>query len=185
MEPLEILRARHLAHAHQRQAEPSGEGRDTLRPVGIHDNKARTRVLQAVLELLRGPPGVHRYRDPAGQQRADESEHPLGVVAHGDGYAVAGLQPVTVPEPRGELPGDGQRLAIGIALAAHDHAILLAMPGHEAKVGAQIGRLPGVAAIAVSTDLGLFKLEGLPRRGQRGDRLLELRQAFHGAISSR
>ena len=76
-------------HHDHRHAPGVGRGVGPLDPLGIGDQQRQAGVLDGVVELGLGPPGVERDRHGADRQDGGERDDPLGEVAHGDPHPVA------------------------------------------------------------------------------------------------
>ena len=94
-------RRRHLAEPHADGAHAPTRRRrrgSALDPLGVGDQHGGRGVAEGEVELVLGPPGVERHEHRADRQDGAGGHHPLGVVAHADGDAVAGPHPVALDQ---------------------------------------------------------------------------------------
>ena len=71
-----------------------GPLQDARQPLVVAEHHLRLGVVQRVLDLVGHPPGVHADHRDADRDRGPVGQHPLRIVAHGDGDAVARLHPL-------------------------------------------------------------------------------------------
>jgi len=90
----ELVQA-HAEHSNVGSLTRVGAAFDSL---GVADEDRQLCVVDGVLQLLAGPPGVHRDRDRPDRKDRGERDDPLRIVAHGDADAVARFDAVVVNE---------------------------------------------------------------------------------------
>ena len=106
---------------------------------GVGEQDPGLGVLQAVGHFRGGPPGVHADGRHADTGAGPVDQHPLRIVAHGDGHSVAGPHPA-VPHPprdRGDL---GVGLGVGDPFIAIDKVVARAEGGARQPQGADVRR---------------------------------------------
>ena len=86
------------AHAEQTRTARRARPERIARRVRVGDEDRELRVVDRVVELLLGPPGVERHRDRADREDGGEGDDPFGVVAHRDAHSVALLDAEVVHE---------------------------------------------------------------------------------------
>jgi hypothetical protein len=144
-----------------------------LGPFLVGDEHAGARVLQAVGELVDGPPGVERHGD--GPDRGDRGERrdPFGVVAHADGDAVTLLHVVPVDQRIGDGVDLGHDVVERQPLVLVDEEDPVAARAGQVEQGAQRRQGVLVDLRRSAEHVDLTHGEHLALRGYGSDRLFE------------
>ena len=131
-------------------------------------------VVKTVIQLLGGPPGVHRYGDRANGCHRDEGHHPLWIVAAENGNPVTLANAIALLQARRKRGAVVISLGIGITLLQVEDEILVPVAQHLEKILTQAGRQCVVVTILDTVDGDLADREGLILRGQGGYHLVKL-----------
>ncbi len=167
-------------HHDHRDAAGVGRGMGPLDPLRVGDEQGEAGVLDRVVELGLGPPGVERHRHGADRQDGRERDDPLGEVAHGDADPVALRDPVGVHEGVGQGVHVAHGLGEGPPLVLVDQELGLVATGPGEQL-AQVGRGVLEHPQRPAPDVRLHHLEELS--GARDLRQGLLVREWHGATS--
>ncbi len=169
------------AHGVGRQGAVGAHGDDVQRATGAHvvehllealealvvgDEHLGAAVGEAVLHLGGGPPGIHAHHGRADRHGCPVGRDPLGIVAHGDGHAVALDHAVGVAQQMGQRPYVGVDLGIGVVLVLVHHVRLVAVERGHLPQHPHAGRCRGEGLHGDAPDLDLLDLEGAPGAGE-------------------
>ncbi len=138
-----------------------------LEPVSINDGDLGAGIVEAVLQLRPGPPGIEQGRDTACEQAAKESGRPFRQIAHSDGDAVAFLDTGLLQGLGDGKRGAGKRLVARAFVAIDDEGLAAVRVCQEKQV-AHGRRRVFPHARAHAANVALFHLEGRAGTRQRG-----------------
>ena len=139
----------------------------SFEPLAVDDGDLGAGVLEAVLQLLTGPPCIERHRDAAGEQTAEKGRLPFRQIAHGNGDTVALFHARAL-----QGYGDGQRrpreVLVAHALIAIHHEGLAAMRARQPEKLAHGRRRVLPYARAHAANVALLDLERRAGARQQG-----------------
>ncbi len=108
----------------------AAETREARPPFAVRKEQLRARQVEAVADLVLGPPAVHRDHDGAERHRGPVGQDPLGRIGGEDGDVIAGADAVAVAECGGDGGDVPEMLAIAPAPAVgEDDVGLVAVDG--------------------------------------------------------
>ncbi len=146
---------------HHRLAIQLGELRTHQRmALYVADHQTRPGVVQCIAQFFRAAPAVERHHDRARCLNADKCEHPLRVVAHGDGNPVALANARLVHQIVCKAVGRGKELREGVAFIFVGDSRFVAMGPSGVQRFAQGGRCIGVTAHGDAIHAAVFEFEG-------------------------
>ena len=157
------------AHHVDVDAEVRQVWREPLEALAVEEQHLAAGVGDRVLELGPEPPRVQRDRDRAERHRRPEAHHPLRVVAHADGDAVALADAVLGASQAASPATIAEVLGVRRALAVVDEEVAIAERGgrREEVAHRRRGALEHAQRHAWRVDR--LQFERLSRRGERGD----------------
>ncbi len=172
LEPVHARQVLGQAHPDDRQAETLPHGGEALGPLLVGEGDLGPAVLEAVLQLVGGPPGVegHGHRPDGGDGL--EGHDPLGVVAHGDGDPVAVAHAVAVVEQRTHGPDLGPHVGEREALVLVDEVVQVAVAAGQLEEEAQCRRGVGEDLVGPAVDGGVDQRVAAVGAGDLGHRLV-------------
>jgi hypothetical protein len=129
------------SHAEHRDVGAGAGTRPSLDALGVGDQDRELRVVDRVLELFLGPPGVERHGNGTDRENGGEGDDPFGVVAHGDPHPVAGLHAVSVNEGVTEGVGLLHHLGERPLLILIDNERLVQAPREVKELAKVLGRV--------------------------------------------
>ena len=140
--------------------------RDPLIALTIADQQPRARIVEAITQLLRLPPGIERHGDRAYAGDGEEGDRPFGQVAHRDGDAIA-LPHALLLQPMRQR-GDGAEPAFiaDPVVFIDDELIAGKRCARMTRQRSQAGRLVFPCAHSDAPDRHLLQLEQRSRRAQ-------------------
>ena len=149
-----------VIHGHQLQLQLILQGHQALHALAIHHYDFGAAVLQAVVQLFRGPPGVHGNGHSAHGKSADERHDPLGIVAAEYRHAIALLYAVVLHQRTTKSRRQSVGLGKAVALVEIYGEGFVPVAEHEAKVLAHVFRCRGEGAVGKTIHRGTIKGEG-------------------------
>ena len=157
------------SHRDDTQRVTFGNGRQPRHALRVRDHDPAAAVLDAVVQFLGGPPGIHRHRHRANRDNGDKRHHPLRVVAAGDGHPVPRAHSKLALQGGAQGGTASQGFGEAVALLAVDDKIPLAVVLHQRAVGAEIRRHGGIAQKVHAVDHHFLQRKGLAIGGESGD----------------
>ena len=145
---------------------------------GVGHEQLRSCQVEAVADLLAGPPTVHRHHDPAERDHRPEGEDPLGTVGGEDRHPIAGGDAVPLLQRPCDRRNVGEVLVVvPAAPVGEDDVVLVAV---VCRLGEKLAQRTGAILEhlqALAEHFFFDHFEEAPRRHERRDGFL---QGRHG-----